>query len=353
LAATLLAIADGGADAFYRGALAAKLLAGVERLGGIWQRADLESYRAIARQPVELSYRGHQVLTMPPPSGGGVVLAQLLHAAERFDFAAQPWRDPLSTHRYIEAARRAYADRNSLVADPDHVRVPLAELLSREYAQGRMADIGERATDSRTIAAGLAAPESEETTHLSVVDGDNNAVSCTTTLNAGFGAKVVESTTGVLLNNEMDDFSAAPGKPNLYGLVQGEANAIAPGKRMLSSMTPTIVLRDGAPRLLLGSPGGPTITNTVAQILLAVIDHGMALDAAVAAARLHHQWLPDRVFVEAELAPDLVAALEARGHQVEVRPAIGVANCIEIDPLTRGFRSVADVARDGGKAAAY
>jgi gamma-glutamyltranspeptidase/glutathione hydrolase len=355
LAATLERIATGGANAFYVD-MAEDLAAEVRAAGGIWEAADLAEYRAIAREPIRFTYRGHEIFTMPPPSGGGLVLRELCAAAEQHGAAKMAWQSADALHLFVEAARRGYADRNALVADPDRVAVPVAQLLDAKYLHERMATIAlERATPSAEVRAGLPVPgsESEQTTHFSVIDGAGNAVANTYTLNSSFGAKVWLPASGVLLNNEMDDFAVEPGKANLYGLVQGEANAIAPGKRMLSSMTPTIVVKDGEVRAILGSPGGPTITNTVAQILFAVIDHDVPIDAAVAAPRIHHQWLPDTLFVEAALPQPLRAALRARGHHVEERAPIGHANCIEVDPATHGFRAVADVTRDGGKAAAY
>jgi gamma-glutamyltranspeptidase/glutathione hydrolase len=354
LAATLERIATGGAAVFYRD-MAASLVAEVRARGGIWELADLTGYRAIVREPIRFSYRGHEIITMPPPSGGGVVLRQIFFAAEAHGMAELAWPSADAVHLYIEATRRAYADRNALIADPDHVTVPLAQLLDPAYLTARMAPIAlARATPSAEIRAGMPVPrESEQTTHFSIIDAEGNAVANTYTLNSSFGAKLWLPESGVLLNNEMDDFSAKPGSANLYGLVQGEANAIAPGKRMLSSMTPTIVLADGQVRAVVGSPGGPTITTTVAQIVFALVEQRLPIDAAVAAPRVHHQWLPDTVFVEEAVPQPLRAALRARGHHLEARPPIGHANCIEVDPATGGFRAVADVARDGGKAAAY
>lgn len=354
LAVTLRAIADGGARAFYEGPVAKKMVDEIRRGGGIWSLDDLVSYRAVARAPITFTYRGHEIVSMPPPSGGGVVLRQMLGAAALHELADQPSSSLFATHVYVESARRAYADRNLLLADPDHAEVPLSELLDEAYVNKRMASIDvTRATPSSRVRAGVGAAESEETTHFSIVDRHGNAVSNTYTLNTGFGAKLILGSVGVLLNNEMDDFSAKPGSANVYGLVQSEPNAIAPGKRMLSSMTPTIVSKDGAVRLVVGSPGGPTITTTVVQIIRRVIDDGMTLDAAVAAPRIHHQWLPDRVFLEEGVPKALRDGLTGMGHTVELRPPIGHANCVEVDAKSRGFRAVADFARDGGKAAAF
>jgi gamma-glutamyltranspeptidase/glutathione hydrolase len=355
LAATLQAIADGGAAAFYRGPIAERLAKGVRAAGGIWRVEDLANYRPVERVPVVFDYRGHTIVSMPPPSAGGVVLRQILGASELLDMQRHAWHSPAEAHLYLEATRRAYADRNMLLADPDFVTIPLGQLLSTSYLRKRMGDVKhDRATPSREVRAGVEPPrESPETTHLSVIDAAGNALALTTTLNTGFGCKFVVPGTGVLLNNEMDDFSVKPGSANVYGLVQNEQNRIEPGKRMLSSMTPTIVLRAGEVRAVVGSPGGPTITTTVAQIVRALIDYGQPLERAVAAPRLHHQWLPDAVIAERSLPPELEAGLKARGHRIIKRSPFGHANCIEVDRDSRGFRAVADVARDGGKAAAY
>ena len=290
----------------------------------------------------------------PPPSAGGIVLRQILAASEIFNLAAKPYRHPSSVHFYVEATRRAYADRNGLLGDPDVVSIP-SKLLELDYIRSRLSDIDpKRATPSSEVKPGkLPKRASEQTTHFSVIDGHGNAVANTTTLNTGFGSKFVIPAAGVLLNNEMDDFSVKPGSANVYGLVQSEPNAIAPNKRMLSSMTPTIVLRDKQVRAVLGSPGGPTISTTVAQLLMALLDHDERIDAAVAAPRIHHQWLPDQIYVERTVAPSLITALRSRGHRVKKRGSIGNANCIEVDPVGRGFRAVADTARGGGVALAY
>jgi len=356
LATTLAILAEQGPSSFYEGALAGRIVSGVKKLGGLWTKQDLKTYRAVERKPIELDYRGHRVITMPPPSAGGIVLRQLLGASELLGIHAKPYRSVEAFHLYVEAARRAFADRNHWVGDPDFAVVPVAELTSPEYIALRMRDIDPaHATSSSTIAPGVLAgkPESHDTTHYSVVDREGNAVATTYTLNANFGAKVVVPGTGVLLNNEMDDFSAKPGSANIYGLVQGERNAIAPRKRMLSSMTPTIVLKDGQLRAVLGSPGGPTITNTVAEILMALVDHGIPLEQAVRAARVHHQWLPDVVTVETAIEVPLAAGLSAKGHTIAKRDAIGHASCIERNVATGMLRAVADVTRGGGGAEAY
>ena len=355
LAATLDTIAHEGPRAFYVGPLAERIVHGMQTLHGLWTVEDLRGYKALTREPIEFDYHGHHVLSMPPPSSGGIVLRQILAASDVLDMRANPWRSVASFHLYIEAARRAFADRSDLLGDPDFVRVPTEKLTSIDYIRSRMSDIDRaHATPSANVHGGLPpAAESPQTTHFSVVDDAGNAVSNTYTLNTGFGAKQVIPGTGILLNDEMDDFAAKPGTPNVYGLVQSAANAIAPGKRMLSSMTPTIVTKDGKLRAVVGSPGGPTIINTVTEILIALIDYDRPLDEAVRAPRLHHQWLPDLAVVEADFEPEIQTGLEALGHHVVRRDAIGHANCIEVDPATQGFRAVADVKRDGGGAAAY
>ena len=356
LASTLETIAEQGPRAFYEGPLAERMAKQVSKAGGIWTAEDLAGYQAVARDPIEFEYRGHQIVTMPPPSAGGVVLRQILAAAEYLELQDKPWRSVDEAHLYIESARRTYADRNMLLGDPDFVSLPMDALLDTSYVEERMSNIDpQRATPSSEIKAGLPAgkEESHQTTHYSVVDEAGNAVSNTYTLNLGFGNRFVIPDTGVLLNNEMDDFSVKPGSANVFGLVQGEPNAIAPGKRMLSSMTPTIVAKDGELRAVVGSPGGPTITTTVAQIIRAVVDYGLSIDQAVDSVRLHHQWQPDKIWTEERIDPELQAGLEAKGHEIVKRPGMGHANVIEVDPKTRGFRAVADVSRDGGKAAAY
>lgn len=355
LAVTLAKIADEGPRAFYEGPLAETMAKEVAAAGGIWKAADLAGYEAKERAPIEFSYRGHEIVTMPPPSAGGVVLRQLLAAAEQLRLEEHPWRSEQEVHLFVEAMRRTYADRNLLLGDPDFVKLPMTELLDTAYVTKRMADIDpEHATPSDEVGAGLpVGRESEQTTHFSVVDGVGNAVSTTTTLNLGFGAKFVAPSSAVLLNNEMDDFSVKPGSPNIFGLVQGEPNKIEPGKRMLSSMTPTIVAKDGELRAVVGTPGGPTITTTVATVIRAMIDYGLPIDEAVASARAHHQWKPDEIWLEERLDPKVVQALEAKGHKIRKRDGMGHANCIEVDPASRGFRAVADVSRDGGAAVAY
>jgi gamma-glutamyltranspeptidase / glutathione hydrolase len=355
LAATLQRIADQGRAGFYDGPFAAYMAEQVQALGGIWTAEDLHGYQPIEREPLRFSYHGHEIIAMPPPSAGGVVLRQILAASEALDLARMPWHSPDQVHHYVEILRRTYADRNLLLGDPGFVEIPMQTLLDVSYIDQRVADIDpKRATPSDQVGAGVEVRESEQTTHFSVVDGSGLAVANTYTLNGGFGAKVVIPGTGVILNNEMDDFTAKVGTPNMFGLIQGPQNAIAPGKRMLSSMTPTIVVKDGKLRAVVGSPGGPTITTTVAQILLQLIDYDRSLVEAVREHRIHHQWKPDTIWHEQGLDPKLIKALEQRGHTLGTRGwRIGHANCIAVDPVTGELEAVADIARDGGSAAAY
>jgi gamma-glutamyltranspeptidase / glutathione hydrolase len=354
LATTLELIAASGPDAFYKGAFADRMAARVREMGGIWTSADLASYRAVQREPIIFEYRGHQVVTMPPPSAGGIVLRQILAASEALSLDRLPWDSVERIHYYVEALRRTYADRNHLVGDPAFVNIPLKQLLDVGYIGKRLANIDPKhATPSSEVGAGVQLKESEHTTHFSVVDGSGVAVANTYTLNGGFGAKLIVPGTGVILNNEMDDFTSKVGAPNMFGLVQGPQNAIQPGKRMLSSMTPTIITKGGNLRAVVGSPGGPTITTTVAQIVMQLIDHGRSLEQAVSATRAHHQWLPDQIWHEDSLPKETADALVAMGHKLQSRSRIGHANCIEIDPKSAAFVAVADVERDGGKASAY
>jgi gamma-glutamyltranspeptidase/glutathione hydrolase len=355
LAATLQRIAEQGAAGFYEGPFAAHMVEQVQALGGIWTIEDLAGYRVIEREPLVFPYHGHEIISMPPPSAGGVVLRQVLAASEALNLQKYAWHSPAQVHFYVEILRRTYADRNLLLGDPGFIDIPMQTLLDVSYIDKRCADIDpKRATPSDKVGAGVEIAESEQTTHFSVVDGKGVAVANTYTLNGGFGAKLVIPGTGVILNNEMDDFTTKVGTPNMFGLIQGPQNAIAPGKRMLSSMTPTIVVKDGKLRAVLGSPGGPTITTTVAQIILQLIDYGRPLEQAVREQRIHHQWKPDTVWHEEGLDPKLKKALEKKGHKLETRGwRIGHANCIEIDPATGDIKAVADLDRDGGSAAAY
>ena len=331
LAKTLERIRDNGRDGFYKGETAKLIVAEMERGKGLITLEDLEQYEAVWRTPVTGDYRGYEFISMPPPSSGGIALAQLFNAIEPFDLGEMGFLSTDAVHLMTEAERRAYADRAAHLGDPDFYDVPRNGLTNRNYTQTRMASFSpDRATPSTEIDAGAPAPkESEETTHLSVIDPWGNAVSVTTTLNGGMGSKVFVGGAGFLLNNEMDDFSVKPGIPNMYGLVGGEANAIAPGKRMLSSMTPSIVAKDGKLFMVVGTPGGSTIITSVFQTIVNVIDFDMTMQQAVSAPRFHHQWLPDVLQTEANALDSMVIVnLEAKGHKLRARGTIGRVDAI-------------------------
>lgn len=354
LARTLATISAQGWQSFYQGSLAKTIVQEQRALGGIWSLQDFADYRPVWREPIVARYRGHEIISMPPPSAGGVVLAQILEGAEQYNSRDYKWDSPERAHLYAEIVRRAYVERNQRLGDPDYIDKSWKEMLGREYIRNRMKGISlNKATPSKNLGKAIKVKESTQTTHFSVVDADRLAVSNTFTLNGNFGAKVALLKTGVILNNEMDDFTVKVGEANMFGLVQGAQNAVAPGKRMMSSMTPTIVKKDGKLRAVLGSPGGSTITTTVAQILLQIVDHKRSLLEAVRAPRLHHQWLPDQISVEQKTPVALREALRKRGHEVMEWSRIGHANCIEQLPGERLLRAVADTQRDGGYAAAY
>ena len=353
LADTLTRFAEQGPDGFYRGLTAERIVAQMRAGGGFVTAEDLADYTVREREPLRGNYRGHEVLSMPPPSSGGVALLQMLNLLEGYDLRELGHGGSASIHLLVEVMRRAYADRSKWLGDPDHYPVPVTGLLGKEYADRLRAGIDlDKKTD---VAPGVppGSKESDDTTHFSVVDKHGNAVACTTTINSTFGAMQVVDGAGFLLNNEMDDFSAKPGVPNQFGLVGGKANAIAPGKRMLSSMTPTIVLRDGAPRLVLGAPGGGRIITAVLQVLLNVVDHRMGLPLAVRAGRVHHQWLPDEItFEPLSLSPDVRAALVQKGHTFARAPR-GIGQIFAIELLADGTRLAVCDHRSGGSAAAY
>lgn len=353
LAWSLTTIADEGADAFYHGAIADKLVAEMERSGGLIGHEDLAAYRAVEREPVRGSYRGYEVVAMPPPSSGGVHLIQMLNVLEGWELAELGHNSAAYLHHLIETMRRAYADRSQYLGDPDFHDVPVAELIDKTYADALRARISlERATPSTEVAPGLpAVSESPQTTHYSVWDRDGNVVTNTYTLNFSYGNGISVPGAGFLLNNEMDDFSAKPGTANAFGLVGGEANAIEPGKRPLSSMTPTLVFRDGQPVIATGSPGGSTIITIVLQILLNIIDFDMNVAEATAAPRVHHQWLPDEVMWENGISADTRTLLEARGHilSTRTRPMGRAQSIMQVDER---FYGAADPRWPGAGAAA-
>ncbi len=340
LALTLNLIAEEGPAGFYAGRTASLIVEEMRAGGGLITEEDLASYEAVRREPVRGSYRGFEILSAPPPSSGGIVLLEILNILE--GYTMDGGRDVESMHLVIEAERRAYADRARWLGDPDFVRMPVNKLISKDYADNMRSSIGEGATSS----AGLPGGESEETTHYSVVDSEGNAVAVTTTLNGSYGSYVVVEGAGFLMNNEMDDFSIKPGVPNMYGLTGGEANAIEPGKRMLSSMTPTIVLHSGEPWLVLGSPGGSTIITTVAQVMMNIIDFGMEPMEAVSTWRYHHQWSPDVVYFEdGAFTAYEREGLEEKGYQLKERSLIGDVQLIVKDGSS--LTGVSDPRRGG------
>jgi gamma-glutamyltranspeptidase/glutathione hydrolase len=352
LAVSLDAIARGGVDAFYQGPIAEKLVGAIRAEGGIMSLDDLKNYRPILRQPVRGIYRGYEIVSMPPPSSGGVHLVEMLNILE--GYKPEQIKDGASgLHLLIEAMKRAYADRAVFLGDPETVKVPVAGLTSKSYAAALRAQIDpDRARPASDIRPGEPPPrEGDNTTHFSVVDSEGNAVANTYTLNYSYGLGMVAEGSGILLNNELDDFAAKPGAPNVYGLVGGDANAPAPGKRPLSSMTPTIVLKDGKPVLVTGSPGGSRIITAVLQVIVNMIDRGMTLADAITAPRVHHQWLPDEVVVEPGIAPDAIQALQARGHKVQIAHGVTSANSIAVG--ADGFIGVADTRTRGALAAGY
>ena len=350
LAATLSAIATQGRRGFYEGPVAEKLAAAIRDAGGIMTTEDLKSYQAVIRAPVRGSYRGYDILAMPQPSSGGVVLLETLNILEGLPMREMKQGSAPSLHVMIEAMKRGYADRARYLGDPAFVNAPVATLISKDYAATQRASIDpDRATPWTDALSATPPREGSNTTHFSVVDSRGNAVSNTYTLNFSYGVGLVAEGTGVLLNNELDDFTAAPGASNAFGLVGFEANLPGPGKRPLSSMSPTIVLKDGKPLLVTGSPGGSRIISTVLQVIVNVIDYGMDVAAAVAAPRLHHQWLPDEVRIEHGFADETLAALKAKGHRVIEPMGQTSANSIAVTPT--GLRGAPDPRTRGAEAA--
>ena len=348
LAATLTAVRDSGAPGFYAGRVADLIVAEMRHGGGIITKRDLARYRAIWREPLTFSYRGHTIYSMPPASSGGVTLALIMNIMEGFD-PLPAFGSPALLHREAEAMRRAFMERNSSLGDPSFVRNPIARMTSQAHADRRRAEIDPaHATPTGAVRVLKDGPS---TTHYSVVDPDGAAVSVTTTLNNSYGSAVTVRGAGFLLNDEMDDFTTAPGKPNNYGLFQGEANSIRPGKRMLSAMTPTIVLdREGKLFMVVGTPGGPTIITQVYHVISNVIDHRMSLPEALAMPRLHHQSLPDQISLEQDgFLPEAIKALESMGHRVAFRGYMGDVEAIIRTP--DGWLGASDPRRGGGGAA--
>ena len=346
LAATLSAIAEQGPRGFYEGPVAEKLVKAIGDAGGIMTLDDLKSYRPVIRAPVRGTYRGYDIISMPQPSSGGVVLVEILNILEGFPMHDMKQGSAHSLHVIIEAMKRAYADRARYLGDPAFVKAPIATLISKDYAAKQRASIDlDHATPWTDALAATPPHEGDNTTHFSVVDSRGNAVSNTYTMNYSYGVGLIAKGTGVLLNNELDDFTAAPGASNAYGLVGFEANLPGPRKRPLSSMSPTIVMKDGKAVLVTGSPGGSRIISAVLQIIVDVLDYDMDVAAAVAAPRLHHQWLPDEVRIERGFADDTLAGLRAKGHRLIEPLGYSSANSIAVtangllgapDPRTRG-----------------
>jgi len=334
LGKSLEMIAEKGPDAFYKGVIAEQIAQQMSKNGGLITKEDLANYKAVERTPISGSYRGYEVYSMPPPSSGGIHIVEILNILENFDLAKYGFGSADAMQVMTEAEKYAYADRSEYLGDPDFVKVPWQALTNKEYAKSIAAQIDvNKARPSSQIRPGKLEPyESNQTTHYSVVDKDGNAVAVTYTLNTVFGTGIVAGNTGILLNNEMDDFSAKPGVPNVYGLVGGDANAIGPGKRPLSSMSPTIVLKDGKTWLVTGSPGGSRIITTVLQMVVNSIDFGMNVAEATNAPRFHHQWLPDELRVEKGFSPDTLKLLEQKGQKVTVKEAMGSTQSIMVGP---------------------
>lgn len=346
LASTLKAIAEFGPQGFYEGKVADQIVNQMKKSGGIITHEDLKRYKAIWRTPTTTNYRGHKIISMPSPSSGGIALSQILGMVENYDLSSMEYHSSEHIHLVAEAERRAYADRAKHLGDADFYNVPVASLMAKKYLNSRMKNFNPKiASKSDSIFAGVFI-ESPQTTHYSIVDNDGNAVSITTTLNGGFGSKLVVAEAGFLLNNEMDDFSAKPGTPNMYGLVGTEANQIEPGKRMLSSMTPTIVEKDNALLLVVGTPGGSTIITSVFQTVSNIIDFGMTATEAVQSPRFHHQWLPDRIDIEEMGFSDkVIKELEQMGHKVRKRSPIGKVEAVKC--FTNGdLEGAADIRAD-------
>jgi gamma-glutamyltranspeptidase/glutathione hydrolase len=370
LARTLERIAD-NPDDFYHGSMAHELAASIQKGGGLITADDLAQYEVKERQPIRGTYRGYEIISAPPPSSGGIALVEALNILEGYDLAKQGDRSAQSIHLTAEAFQRAFFDRAEFLGDPDFAKIPVAQLMDKRYGNAwretiplrkatPSADLRRPSVFSQLDSYASAHPqpnslrESKHTTHYSVVDPEGNAVSVTTTLNDGFGSRVTAEGLGFLLNDEMDDFSSKPGVPNMFGLLQGPANAIGPGKRPLSAMTPTIVLKNGQLFLVLGSPGGPTIITTVANILMGMVDYGLNIEQAVNAARFHDQWMPDQIEMEAVgFSPDTVGILEHMGHKVKMTHGYwGDAECIAVDEKTGELLGASD-GRDNGKAVGF
>ncbi|PIW59120.1 gamma-glutamyltransferase [Shewanella sp. CG12_big_fil_rev_8_21_14_0_65_47_15] len=353
LAHSLRLIAEKGTKGFYEGETATKLINAVQEAGGIMTLDDLKNYKVVEREPVRGEYRGYEVVSMPPPSSGGVHIIEMLNVLQQFPIDKFGHNTAQTIHLMTETMKQAYSDRSEYLGDPDFYKVPVKALTSKDYAQKIASKIAiNKTTPSAEIKPGKLTPyESDQTTHFSVVDKWGNAVSNTYTLNFSYGSGLVAKGTGILLNNEMDDFSAKPGVPNGYGLVGGDANAVEGNKRPLSSMSPTIVMKGGKPFLVTGSPGGSRIITTTLQIIMNVIDHGLNIAEASNAARVHHQWLPDELRVESSLNRDTISLLEAKGHKVKVQSAMGSTQSIMV--TEQGIFGASDPRHSGSEAIGY
>jgi len=368
LARTLQRIATRPAD-FYQGAMARELAAAMQKGGGLITADDLAHYEVKEREAIRGSYRGYEIISAPPPSSGGVTLIEILNILEGYDLGKLRGRPPLAVHLTVEAFRRAFFDRADFLGDPDFSRIPVAQLIDKQYAAAWRESIDPaHASVSKDLHRPAIFSELEQyaalhplprtmvepnhTTHYSVVDPEGDAVAVTTTLNASFGSGVTAEGLGFLMNDEMDDFASKQGTPNMFGLIQGPANAIGPGKRPLSAMAPTIVLKDNKLFMVLGSPGGPRIITTVANILMGVVDYGMNIQEAVNAPRFHHQWLPDVTDVEQDFPADTIKALEGMGHRVDAEDYWSDGECIMIDPKS-GERLGATDKRNNGRAVGF
>jgi gamma-glutamyltranspeptidase/glutathione hydrolase len=352
LAGTLRLIRDKGADGFYKGMTARLVVEEMQKGNGIITEADLAGYQAKERTPSVFDYKGYTIVTMPLPGSGGVVLQQMMKMAAQIPLSTYGFHSAKAVHYMTEIERLAYADRAKYLGDQDYYSVPVKTLTSPAYLKKRLALIDPGAAgNSQTIKAGTISEKSEETTHLDVVDREGNAVSITTTLNGGYGSKVVVAGAGFLLNNEMDDFSSKPGTPNMFGAIGADANAIVPGKRMLSSMTPTIVLDKGKTYLVVGTPGGTTITTSVFQTLINILDFGLSTEDAVNKPKFHHQWLPDELHVERNFPPDIRLDLQKMGYTIVQRGSIGRTEVIKI--LKDGTKEAVGDGRGEDTAAGY
>ncbi|KVX03363.1 gamma-glutamyltransferase [Shewanella frigidimarina] len=353
LAQSLSLIAQKGSKGFYQGETAKKIVSAVQNAGGVMSLTDLANYKVVEREPVRGNYRGYEVVSMPPPSSGGIHIIEMLNVLEQFPIDKLGHNTANTLHLMAETMKYAYADRSEYLGDPDFVNVPVKQLTSKEYAKEIASKISiNKTTPSSEIKPGNLAPyESDQTTHFSVIDKWGNAVANTYTLNFSYGSGLVAKGTGILLNNEMDDFSVKPGIPNGYGLIGGEANAVQGNKRPLSSMSPTMVMKDGKPFIVTGSPGGSRIITITLQMIMNVIDHNLNIAEATAAARMHHQWLPDFIWVEHTLNRDTISLLEAKGHKVKVQESIGSTQSIMM--TEQGLFGASDPRRAGSAAIGY